>query len=258
MCLINFQFHYHPNYKLIVAANRDEFYNRKTEPAHFWEDAPNLLAGRDLVGLGTWLGITKEGKFAALTNYRNPSEMTDGKTSRGEIVQNFLACSLSSEEYLKYLDREKEKYNGFNLIVGDPEKLYYYNNIEGEITEIQPGTHGLSNKFLNTSWPKVVKGRENLKAYSSKKKEVQLEELFAIMTDAEIALDEELPNTGVGIELERSLSALFIKMPNYGTRCSTVLLVDNDNQVTFAERTYVDGEFSDDKHFTFSLSSSKS
>ena len=190
MCLINFQFHDHPNYKLIVVANRDEFYDRKTEPAHFWRDAPNLLAGRDLVGLGTWLGITKEGKFAALTNYRNPLEVGTGKISRGEIVQNFLTGNLSSEEYLQSLDRDKEKYNGFNLILGNPEKLYYYNNIEGEITEIDPGTHGLSNKFLNTAWPKVVKGREGLKAYSSKNKEVHLDELFAIVTDAEIAMDE--------------------------------------------------------------------
>ncbi|MFJ8066623.1 NRDE family protein [Psychrobacillus sp. NPDC096426] len=253
MCLINFQFHDHPNYKLIVVANRDEFYDRKTEPAHFWEDAPNLLAGRDLVGLGTWLGITKEGKFAALTNYRNPLEVGDGKTSRGEIVLNFLVGNLSSEEYLHSLDRNKEKYNGFNLILGNPGKLYYYNNVEGEITEIDPGTHGLSNKFLNTAWPKVVKGRDSLKAYSLKKKEVQLDELFAIMTDAEMALDEDLPNTGVGIELERSLSALFIKIPNYGTRCSTIILVDHTNQVTFAERTYVNGQFASDKRFSFQL-----
>ena len=253
MCLINFQFHDHPNYKLIVVANRDEFYDRKTEPAHFWEDAPNLLAGRDLLGLGTWLGITKEGKFAALTNYRNPFEVAVGKTSRGEIVQKYLAGSLSAEEYLKSLDRNKEMYSGFNLILGNPEKLYYYNNIEGDITGIDPGTHGLSNKFLNTAWPKVIKGRESLKAYSLKKKEVQLDELFAIMTDAEIALDEDLPNTGIDIELERSLSALFIKIPNYGTRCSTIVLVDHTNQVTFAERTYMKGEFSSDKRFSFQL-----
>ncbi|TQR16512.1 NRDE family protein [Psychrobacillus soli] len=253
MCLINFQFHAHPNYKLIVVANRDEFYDRKTEPAQFWQDAPNLLAGRDLVGLGTWLGITKEGKFAALTNYRNPSEVSIGKISRGEIVQNFLVGSFSSEEYLQFLDRDKEKYNGFNLILGNPEKLHYYNNIEGEIREIDPGTHGLSNKFLNTSWPKVVKGREGLKTYSSSKKELDLEELFAIMTDAEVAIDEDLPNTGVGMELERNLSPLFIKMSNYGTRCSTVILVDHTDRVTFTERTYVNGEFASDKRFTFQL-----
>ncbi|SES26117.1 NRDE family protein [Psychrobacillus sp. OK032] len=253
MCLINFQFHDHPNYKLIVVANRDEFYDRKTEPARFWEDAPNLLAGRDLVGLGTWLGITKEGKFAALTNYRNPLEVGVGKISRGEIVQKYLVGSLSSEEYLKSLDRDKEKYNGFNLILGNPEKLHYYNNIEGEITEIDPGTHGLSNKFLNTEWPKVIKGREGLKAYSSSKKELDLEGLFAIMKDAEVAMDDNLPNTGVGIELERNLSPLFIKIPNYGTRCSTIVLIDHTNQVMFAERTYLNGEFSSDKRFSFKL-----
>lgn len=256
MCLINFQFHAHPNYKLIVAANRDEFYDRKAEPAHFWKDAPNLLAGRDLVGLGTWLGITKEGKFAALTNYRNPSEIGTGKTSRGKIVQNFLNGNLVAEEYLQSLDRDKEKYSGFNVILGDAEKLYYYSNIEGEISEIIPGTHGLSNKFLNTAWPKVEKGREGLKVYSSSKNELDLEELFAIMTDSEVARDEELPNTGVGLELERQLSPLFIKIPNYGTRCSTVILVDNNNNLTFAERTYTNGEFLSDQQFTFQLISS--
>lgn len=255
MCLINFQFHAHPNYKLIVVANRDEFYDRKTEPAHFWKDAPNLLAGRDLVGLGTWLGITKEGKFAALTNYRNPTEVVSGKTSRGEIVQKFLAGNLSSEEYLQSLHKDKEKYNGFNVILGNAEKLYYYNNVEGEIVKIVPGTHGLSNKFLNTAWPKVVKGKERLKAYSLSKEELDIEELFAIVTDAEMAMDEDLPNTGVGMELERNLSPLFIKMSNYGTRCSTVILVDNNNNITFAERTYMNEEFLSDKHFTFTLSS---
>lgn len=256
MCLINFQFHAHPNYKLIVAANRDEFYDRKAEPAHFWKDAPNLLAGRHLVGLGTWLGITKEGKFAALTNYRNPSTVGSGKTSRGEIVQKFLNGNLSAEEYLQTLDRDKEKYNGFNVILGDVENLYYYNNLEGEMTEIVPGTHGLSNKFLNTAWPKVVKGKEGLKAYSLSKKELDIEELFAIVSDAEMAMDEDLPNTGVGMELERQLSPLFIKMSNYGTRCSTVVLVDNNNNITFAERTYMNGEFLGDQHFAFQQTSS--
>lgn len=254
MCLINFQFHAHPSYKLIVVANRDEFYDRKTEAAHFWKDAPNLLAGRDLVGLGTWLGITKEGKFAALTNYRNPLEISTGKTSRGEIVQNFLNGNLSAEEYLQSLDRDKDRYNGFNVILGNAEKLYYYNNIEGEIVKIVPGTHGLSNKFLNTAWPKVVKGKESLKAYSLSKKELDIEELFAVVTDVEMAKDEDLPNTGVGLELERNLSPLFIKMANYGTRCSTVILVDNNNNVTFAERTYMNGEFLSDTYFTFTLS----
>ncbi|MFJ7972881.1 NRDE family protein [Psychrobacillus sp. NPDC096389] len=251
MCLINFQFHTHPNYKLIVAANRDEFYDRKAEPAHFWKDAPNLLAGRDLVGLGTWLGMTKEGKFAALTNYRDPSAVGSGKVSRGEIVQKFLVGSLSSKEYLQSLNRDKEKYSGFNVIIGDAEKLYYYNNIEGEITEIIPGTHGLSNKFLNTAWPKVEKGRESLKAYSSSKMELDVDELFTMMTDSEVARDEELPNTGVGVELERQLSPLFIKIPNYGTRCSTVILVDNNNHITFSERTYTNGKFLSDQRFTF-------
>jgi len=254
MCLINFQFQEHPNYKLIVAANRDEFYNRPTAPAHFWEDNPTILAGRDLLQMGTWLGITQNGRFAALTNYRDPAHMTNDKTSRGEIISNYLAGNESPEDYLASLNVKKEEYNGFNLIIGTPDQLLYYNNIEGDIVDISSGTHGLSNHFLNTPWPKVTNGKKNLHDYVMNQEIVQPNELFEILSNAEIAEDLSLPNTGIDIELERQLSPLFISTKGYGTRCSTVVLVDKENNVTFVERTYENGEFKDENQFTFTIS----
>ena len=253
MCLINFQFHEHPNYKLIVAANRDEFYGRPTASAHFWEDEPNILAGRDLLQMGTWLGVTKQGRFAALTNFRDPAHMDAGKVSRGAIVRNYLAEDSSSEKFLESLDKEKDHYTGFNLLVGNPDELFYYSNIQGEIIEVSAGTHGLSNHLLNTPWPKVEKGKHNLKTYVMGQEKVEVDALFTLLADEAIAEDASLPETGVGLDLERKLSPLFIKTPDYGTRSSSVLLVDNDNHFTFAERTYELGELTKENHFTFQI-----
>lgn len=251
MCLINFQFHEHPNYKLIVAANRDEFYSRPTATADFWEDEPNILAGRDLLQMGTWFGVTKQGRFAALTNFRDPAHMGVGKVSRGAIVRNYLAGNASSREFLESLHEEKDDYTGFNLLVGNPDELFYYSNIQGEIIEIPAGTHGLSNHLLNTPWPKVITGKNNLKTYVMGQEKVDVDALFTILSDEEIAADADLPETGVGLDLERKLSPLFIKTPDYGTRSSAVLLVDHNNHITFAERTYELGELTREKTFEF-------
>lgn len=249
MCLINFQFHEHPKYKLVLMANRDEFYERPTASAHFWEDEQDILAGRDLVQHGTWLGITKQGRLAALTNFRDPQKLTSDKMSRGNIVRDYLTEDVSPQEFLKSLKKNKDTYAGFNVIVGSTEELFHYNNVKNEVTGIPPGTHGLSNHFLNTPWPKVTKGKKNLKEYITKQEEIETNELFKIISDAEEAQDKDLPQTGVGIELERKLSPLFIKTPEYGTRSTTVLLVDNENYVTFVERSFEQGEFAEEKRF---------
>jgi uncharacterized protein with NRDE domain len=253
MCLINFQWNEHPSYKLIIAANRDEFYERPTAPAQFWEEEPNILAGQDLLQKGTWLGITKSGKFAALTNYRDPEHMKKGALSRGEIVTNFLTTDLSPEGYLQKLKERKNDYVGFNVLVGNTDKLYHYNNVLDERTEISPGVHGLSNATLDTPWPKVVKGKKQLKEYTAANEKIDPDKLFSIISDAEEADDASLPETGVGLEMERKLSAPFIKMAEYGTRSSTVLLMDQQNNVTFIERTYEKGEFRDEKQFSFKI-----
>jgi len=254
MCLINFNLNDHPNYKLIVAANRDEAYGRPTAPAHFWEpEDADILAGRDLSQMGTWLGITKQGRFAALTNYRKPDEDATGKQSRGQIIRDYLSSDVYSKNFLESLKKNKNNYVGFNIIIGDQNQLFYYNNIENQIEEISPGTHSLSNHFLDTPWPKVTKGRTRLDNYVKNHDFIQSNDLFEILRDSEQADDHQLSDTGIGIELERKLSPLFIKTPNYGTRSSTVLLIDKEDQVTFIERTYKKGEYETEKHFSFQL-----
>lgn len=249
MCLVNFQFQVHPNYPLIVVANRDEFYERPTAPAHFWEDYPDILAGRDLLQMGTWLGVSMAGRFAALTNFRDP-RLKPGQLSRGDIVRDFLAGIEEPREFIAGLKQKREHYGGYNIVIGDSRKLFHYNNILDEMNEVSPGTHSLSNHTLNTPWPKVEKGKQSLADYLLLDK-VEVGPLFELLKDESVSQDDELPDTGVGLELERSLSPLFIKMPNYGTRSSTVLLMDNDQQVTFAERTYSKGETHSDNFFTF-------
>ncbi|WP_142826000.1 NRDE family protein [Planococcus soli] len=251
MCLINLQFRKHPTYKLIVAANRDEFYGRPAAPAHFWDDEPHILAGRDLTGMGTWLGVTKQGRIAALTNFRDPTNLESGRLSRGEVVKNFLAGTTSPIEYLQTID--PKQYAGFNIIIGDAEKLVYYNNIQEESYDIPPGIHGLSNHFLNTPWPKVTKGKERLASYMAETEKADLDKIFTILTDEEHAPDTHLPDTGVGLDLERMLSPMFIKTPDYGTRSATVVLVSHDGTLTFAERNYEKGIFEEDNRFEFKI-----
>lgn len=251
MCLINFQFDDHPKYKLILAANRDEFYLRPTETAHFWNDEPGLLAGRDLMQMGTWLGVTKTGRIAALTNFRDPSVPDADKISRGAIVRNFLASDMDPRQFMESLI--PEDYAGFNLLAGDAKKLYYYNNIEPVVQRVDPGIHGLSNHFLDTPWPKVVKGNMYLERYISDTQEIRTEDLFAFLNDAEQAAENALPDTGVGSEMERVLSSMFIRTPEYGTRSSTVVLIGHDGHVTFAERTYDKGELKDENVFEFDI-----
>lgn len=253
MCLINFQLEDHPNYKLIIAANRDEFYERPTAPVQFWEDYPDVLAGKDLLQMGTWLGMTKQGRFAALTNFRNPEHMQSGEVSRGEIVKTYLTGDASPIDFLASLKKNRKNYAGFNVIVGNPDQLIHYNNILNEMTEISPGTHRLSNHTLDTPWPKVVKGKNKLREYVMNQEDIQPERLFEIVSDAEKADDKNLPDTGVGLEMERKLSPLFIKTPDYGTRSSTVLLIDRGNHVTFVERTYDKGALAAEKLFTWQI-----
>jgi len=252
MCLINFHFQDHPKYKLVVVANRDESYARPTASADFWEDNQNILAGRDLLQGGTWLGVTKTGRFAALTNYRDPSLPTSGRVSRGAIVRQYLSADVEPLEFIRKLAEDRSLYDGFNIIVGGGDQLVHYNNILDETNVITPGTHSLSNHTLNTPWPKVVKGRQQLKDYmQANQNTLEFRSLFEIISDRTIAEDKDLPHTGVGLELERALSSLFIKTPNYGTRSSTVLLIDKKDEITFIERAFIEGELYEEKRFTF-------
>lgn len=253
MCLINFHFQNHPVYKLIVVANRDESYARPTESAEFWDDEPNILAGRDLLQLGTWLGVSKQGRFAAITNFRDP-RLPERTKSRGEIVRMFLSENLSIEEFIDKLKNSRELYGGYNVLVYDGNKLIHYNNILNEMNEIHPGTHSLSNYSLNTPWPKVVKGKQKLYEHvQSNQSHIDHEELFKIVNDTSIANDNDLPDTGIGIELERLLSPMFIKMPNYGTRSSTIVLMNKNNEITFVEKTFQEGQFQFERKYEFKI-----
>jgi uncharacterized protein with NRDE domain len=237
MCLIFLSLHNHPTYKLIVAANRDEFYNRKTAAASYWKDHPTLLGGRDLEASGTWMGITTSGKISMLTNYRDPQNINPDAPSRGQLVSDFLIGNLSGEEYLKKISQHGKTYNGFNLINGTVGDLYYYSNYAEGIQQIKPGLHGLSNHLLDTKWPKIERGKEKIKPILAQSK-INPEDLFAFLFDDQLAADDLLPQTGLSLERERALSSMFIKTDNYGSRCSTVILADQSNHVQFIERVY--------------------
>ncbi|URT70459.1 NRDE family protein [Cytobacillus firmus] len=241
MCLILFAYKAHPKYKLIVAANRDEFYERPTAPAHFWEDHPHILAGRDLRKMGTWMGITKNGRFAALTNYRDPNEVTEGKRSRGDLVGDFLIGSASPADFMNRASEHRSSYPGYNLLAGNLEELFYYSNVEDRVELLQPGIYGVSNHVLDTEWPKVKKGKEGLSALLDNAEGSLTEELFTLLRNADPAPDELLPKTGVSLEWERMLSPLFIKSDGYGTRSSTVLLMSKD-EIFYKERIHIGDE----------------
>jgi uncharacterized protein with NRDE domain len=244
MCLILLAYKVHPQYPLIVAANRDEFYRRPTAPIHYWVDDPTVLAGRDLEKMGTWMGVTTSGRFAALTNYRNPKEVTTGKQSRGEIVADALKYDGDLKEYMQGLANRQQKYPGYNLLAGDEKELYYYSNIGQELQKLEPGIHGVSNHLLNTEWPKVERGKKGLSHIITENRKNLIEELMVLLQHADPALDESLPNTGVSLEWERLLSPLFIQSEHYGTRSSTVLLL-SVKEMEYVERVFSDGEVSE-------------
>lgn len=237
MCLILFSYKVHPQYPLIVAANRDEFFKRPTASSHYWTDEPSILAGRDLEKMGTWMGVTTSGRFAALTNYRDPFENVEGKQTRGELVKNALTYSGDLDMYLRIVRKEGEQYPGFNLIAGDNNGLYYFSNREGKIQELEPGVYGLSNHLLNTSWPKVEVGKKELAKVIGNNDDQMVHDLFAILKNSQSYPDNQLPSTGVSLEMERMLSPLFIKGVDYGTRSSTVMLM-SDFDVRYIERVY--------------------
>ena len=237
MCLILLAYKSHKQYPFILAANRDEFYNRPALPVGYWQDNPSILGGRDLEEMGTWLGITRNGRFAAITNYRDPSRLRTDVRSRGEVVSNFLNGTDGPQEYLDRIKGKREIYNGFNLIVGDVTDCFCYSNVTNTVEKIKPGVHGLSNHLLNTPWPKVIRGKEKLEQTVEDKNFPDKERLFEILADSQKAKDQELPNTGVGIQRERMMSPIFIESPDYGTRSSTVLLINNKNRVLFIERS---------------------
>jgi len=237
MCLILFAYDVHPSYRLILAANRDEFYNRPSMPADFWARHPQVLAGIDLQEKGTWLGVTKQGKFAAITNYRDPASWNPEAPSRGKLVSRYLTGRASAETYLKKIIPRAPQYNGFNLLAGDEKDLFVYSN-RGAVQKLSPGIYGLSNHLLNSPWPKVERGKSLLTAALTRSGKDLAESLFAGLADRHTPEDRQLPETGVDREWERVLSPIFIASPVYGTRSSTVLLMARNKRMTLMEKVF--------------------
>lgn len=252
MCLIVFAWDVHPKYKLILAANRDEFYERPTAPAHFWEDQPHILGGRDLQAGGSWMTISGEGKFAAVTNYRDPQNIRKNAVSRGEIPTRFLNSQDTPEVYLKQLHEKAAQHNGFNVLTGNFQQLMHYSNYEGKLNVISPGIHGLSNALLDTGWPKVERAKSRLAELTGRA--FSHEELLEMMGDTAVAEDAVLPETGVPRELEKALSAMCIRTEKYGTCCSTVITIDRQGSVAFTEKSYpVGGRKDESVQFQFQI-----
>lgn len=241
MCLIVFKYDPDDRRKLIVVANRDEFLNRPTQRAHFWEDHVGLLAGRDLQEGGTWMGIHTSGRFAAVTNYREPGFVKDNVLSRGKLVVDFLSGSTSSESYVEALQAQYDAYNGFNILVYDGTSLGYASNRSPNPPQLlAPGLYGLSNHLLDTPWPKVERAKNRLSEAlvsdcSSDALGVE-GKLLQVLEDESLAPDERLPQTGVPLELERKLSAMLIKMPEYGTRSTSLVTMYSNNELRLVEK----------------------
>ena len=254
MCLITFSYRQHPDYPLIFAANRDEHYKRPSRNAEFWDDHPNLLAGKDLKAGGTWMGITKQGTLAALTNYRDPSIQKDTPESRGHLVRDFLTNTEEAASYLQNVDKQAQNFEGFNLLAGTLNQLYYYSNQTNKIIQLDSGLYGLSNHLLDTPWPKVQGAKEKLQAMIQDDA-VSEHALFNLLADDREAPEDQLPETGIPREIEKKVSPIFIKSDGYGTRASTVLLIDNKGQVTFTERNFAAGtqQVDDENRYQFSI-----
>ncbi|HWW19585.1 MAG TPA: NRDE family protein [Steroidobacteraceae bacterium] len=232
MCLILVAWRAHPDYPLVVAANRDEYHARAAAPASWWTHPP-ILAGRDLTAGGTWLAVARDARFAALTNYRDPSRPPRDAPSRGALVPDTLQRMLPVAERLQRLERDASVYNGFNLIFSDGEQLAVFESVVGRGRVLTPGVYGLSNHLLDTPWPKVVAAKAALGAALTRLPEQQ--PLLALLRDEQQADDARLPRTGVSLEWERLLSSAFIRASGYGTRCSTLVLQDRRGSVQFAE-----------------------
>ena len=265
MCLMVFAWRSHPDYPLILAANRDEFYTRRTRPASWWGQAVSVLAGHDEEAGGTWLGITRRGRFAALTNVRAPSERNPHAPSRGTLVLSALQSAEPTTAWLASNAARMSAYNGFNLLLGDvgpaadvgcsgAPRLEYFSNRGGtETRALAPGVYGLSNAALDTPWPKVTRAITRFACLIASR--VDLAAIMQLLENRELARDAELPSTGVPYEWERALSSIQIRANGYGTRASTVLTVRNDGLTTLFERTYEtsDPQRFSDRHYEFMI-----
>ncbi|MET4696519.1 NRDE family protein [Endozoicomonas lisbonensis] len=250
MCLIIFSWKPDARHPLILLANRDEFYDRPTAQAHFWEDHPDIFGGRDKKAWGSWLALNRSGRFAAVTNYRQwPAP--EGEISRGQLVKDCLDSSLSTHSFINNVQKNALRYSGFNFLAGSINELYYYSNIEGVVKKLEPGIYGLCNKFLNTPWPKLLSTREAVTKALNRDNFAEPEALLQIMQDTTTFPDHLLPDTGIGREKEKWLSSAFVSSPDYGTRNTSVLIFNRHKEVSWHEQTYgTNGCHLEWKHFS--------
>ncbi|MBX3720850.1 MAG: NRDE family protein [Turneriella sp.] len=249
MCLIVLSFRQDVDYPLVLAGNRDEFYARPTTPLDWWQDHASILAGRDLTAGGTWLGVNKRGHFAAVTNYREPGKEQKEKKSRGLLVQNFLETG-DAKEYAESLWQTRDEFNGYNLLFGDANSVFYYSNRTGKpATELAPGIYGLSNHLLDTPWPKVKKAKARFATTNHTDSKL----IFTLLADRVMADETEVQKTGLPVETEKVLSSIFIATQGYGTRVSSHVSIDKTGKIRFAERSYDAGKFAGDREFTFDI-----
>lgn len=248
MCLIIFAWRQHPDYPLVMAANRDEFHARPAEPMGWWSDRPTVLAGRDLEAGGTWLGVSRSGHIAAVTNYRENLRAV-GEQSRGDIVTTFVSSGEKPSVWLSGLDGDR--YAGFSALAADGHELAYRSNRGDATRRLMPGVYGLSNASLDTPWPKLVRTRERLDRLIADS-DPGLDELFELVADTDPARDDEISDTDLPTDVDPAMSAPFINMPDYGTRCSTALVCRADGHVEIAERRFdAAGRPNGDSRFVF-------
>ena len=239
MCLAVLACNAHPRFAMIVVANRDEYHARPTVQAQIWQDQPQVLAGRDLRAGGTWLGLSATGKIGLLTNYREPGNQNLAAPSRGALVSDYLTQDTDAQQYVQVITTQAQQFNGFNLLLADTNKAHYVSNrIENLNSKISDGVHGLSNSTLDVAWPKVTRTQVAVRQFLSDHQKPDAHGLFEIFRDATPAKLSELPDTGLTPERELQLSSPFILDEVYGTRCSTVILIDHFGIAYFEERTF--------------------
>mgnify|MGYP002700200534 CR=1 FL=1 len=237
MCLILFAYQHSDNYKLVLIANRDEYYQREAKPAAFWPHHPHIFGGIDCTEGGSWLSVDTAGRFAAITNIRKPPFTKNNERSRGHIINDFLSSQQSASEFMEELKQTDTAYGLFNLLLLDASGLWHYSSDSHQEQHITPGIHGLCNASLNTPWPKLTRGCDQLKQQLALIP-TDNNQLFSIVQSTQQASDSQLPNTGIDLELERFLSPTFIQGDDYGTRCSTLLTIDHNNCLELTELTY--------------------
>ena len=250
MCLILFAWRAHPRYRLVLAANRDEFHERPTRAAEFWVGSGDWLAGRDLQAGGTWLGVTRTGRFAAVTNFREPlAPEAPLERSRGELVTDFLGGRQAPLPHADSLLASASSYRGFNLLLGSRDSLAYVSNRHERVEEITPGSHGLSNHLLDTDWPKVHSGRARMDCLLRQDR-VDAEDLLGLLTERSTVPGEMPRDADDGAIRRHLMNHYFIVSPTYGTRSSTVVLIDTEGGIEFVERRFSpDGSETGTSHF---------